>query len=101
MGEECGHGEHAAGALHPGESLERPLGGGGGLARSSHLISHGLSLGDSCVWNRWQGKLHLLRYSPGREPGLGHGEKGLGSLVSGQQKPVGEGRAAALRHPRL
>lgn len=77
------------------------MGGGGGLARSSHLISHGLSLGDSCVESPagTASPAEGLGYSPGREQRLGSGEKGQGSLVSSQQNPVGEGRAAALRHP--
>lgn len=54
------HGEHATVAQCPGEGLVRPL-WGGGLARSSHPISGGLSQGDSCVWNCWQGKCHLLK----------------------------------------
>lgn len=71
------------------------------MARSSHLISHGLSLGDSCVESPAEtaSPAEGLGHSPGREQRLGSGEKGQGSLVSGQQNPVGEGLAAALRHP--
>lgn len=53
MEEACGHGGCATVAWPPRQSLVRWPG------QEGPPISDGLSLGDSCIWNRWQGKCHL------------------------------------------
>ena len=100
MGKECGHGEHALGAWHPGEGLQRPL--GEVTCPGAVTLFYMLSILEIPVLGIPAGKASPaegLAYSPGGA-GLGVGaggwEKGQGSFVSGQQNPVGEGQTAAL-----
>lgn len=102
MGKECGHGEHAFRAWHPGEGLQRPL--GEVTWPAAVTLFYMLSILEIPVLAIPAGKASPaegLAYSPGGA-GLGVGawaggwEKGQGSLVSGQQNPVGEGQTTAL-----
>lgn len=65
-----GEGWRATYDLAPGEPGDTTV--GGGLAGSVPPCQMVSAL-ESCAWNRWQDKFHLLELSPGRELGRGAG----------------------------